>query len=111
MKKFLNLYESLSTIKQTKTIRYPKQINLSEDFIKSLKSEINRHLVIDESKEMPIRNLNEKLLKAINFHIIEHCGHCHKKVPVIVKKKKKRGPIVQGQTAMEYGTSQVQAGL
>jgi len=109
------LCEALTQIKTTKILRYPKQINLSKEFLESLEKEVKRHLVIDESTELPIQNLNEKMLKAINFHIIdirEHCGHCGKKKHVRVIKRKK-GPIVQSQSGAGtgYGTSKVTGGL
>jgi hypothetical protein len=110
MKKFSMLCESLLTLKQTKTIRYPKQITLSEEFISALKKEIRRFDAISESKE-PVRDFENKFLKALTFHIKEHCGHCGAKGKVIMKKKKKIGPVVQGQTTMEYGTSKVTGGL
>jgi 16S rRNA G1207 methylase RsmC len=102
------LWESLLSIKQTKIMRYPKQISLSREFLEALKKEVEGNLIIDESKEEPIKNFREKFIKALHFHITdlqEHCGHCHKKP--VQKKKKKKGPVVQGQVALEYGTSQV----
>ena len=77
--KFDIICESLTSIKQTKIIRYPKQIKLSEEFIKALKKEVERNSIIDESKELPINNFKEKFLKALHFHVSEiqeHCGHC-----------------------------------
>lgn len=60
-----------TTIKQTKIFRYPKQIKLSEEFIKALNKEIGRHMqTLDESSE-PIRDLPEKFLKALRFELVE----------------------------------------
>lgn len=121
--KFDTLCESLTQIKTTKIMRYPKQISISESFLKALEGEIRKHLIIDESKEIPIKNFNEKFLKALTFHISdlqekctrptskskvklsEHCGHCHK------NKKKKKKVIVQSQAGAGtgYGTSKVTA--
>lgn len=109
------LCESLLTIKQTKTIRYPKQIQLSEEFISALKKEIKKFDTISESKE-PVRDFENKFLKALSFYIKEHCGHCGVKGKEKVKghagtkgkmSMRKRGPVAQGQTALEYGTSKV----
>jgi len=87
MKKFRELCEALeiTTMVQTKRLRYPKQIKLSEEFLNSLKREIVKHQTIDESKELPIMNFKEKFLKAITFHLAEHCGHCG-----VPKKKMKK---------------------
>lgn len=69
---FEHLYESISnTLIQRKILRYPKQIQLSEEFKKSLSKEIARHMqVIDESQQ-PIRDLPEKFLKALKFELFE----------------------------------------
>ena len=87
--KFDRICESLSVITQTKRFRYPKQIKLSEEFINSLSREIKRFTTIDESKELPVLNLEEKLLKAFRFHIKELCekyGYSLK-IKKILKKK------------------------
>lgn len=69
---FQQLYEAVNnTLKQTKVIRYPKQIKLSEEFIKALEEEVSKHLnVLDESQGI-IRNFPEKFLKALKFEIKE----------------------------------------
>lgn len=107
MNKFDKLFESLTTIKTTKVIRYPKQIQLSEEFLKSLKAEVLRHNILDESQE-PIRDFEEKFLKALRFHIKEHCGHCHK-----MKRKRKKGPMISAQSNPGgiVGSSKVAGGL
>lgn len=69
---FETLCESINTtLKQTKILRYPKQIQFSEEFSKALTKEVTRHLqIIDESKQ-PIRDLPEKFLKALKFELVE----------------------------------------
>jgi len=69
---FETLYESINTtLKQTKVLRYPKQIQFSEDFTKALAKEVARHMqILDESKQ-PIRDLPEKFLKALKFELVE----------------------------------------
>lgn len=69
---FQHIFEAVNnTLKQTKIIRYPKQIKLSEEFIKALEEEVTKHLnVLDESQGI-IRNFPEKFLKALKFEIKE----------------------------------------
>lgn len=111
MNKFKLLCESLATLKTTKILRYPKQIHLSEEFLKSLKKEIQRFQTLDESSEQPIRNFNEKFLKALHMQL--HNMHVEGKYPTSspALKKRKKGPMVQGQKEPSYGTSKVTAGL
>lgn len=70
--KFVELYESINTtLRQTKILRYPKQIQFSEEFTKALTKEVSRHMqIIDEAKQ-PIRDLPEKFLKALKFELVE----------------------------------------
>ena len=69
--KFKELCESINIIRLTKILRYPKQIQLSEEFKAALSKEIARHKqIIDESKQ-PIRDLPEKFLKALKFELTE----------------------------------------
>lgn len=70
MKKFQTLLESLSVIKKTTVMRYPKQIKLSEEFQTALRKEITRHCSLTESKQV-IPNFDEKFLKAIRFQLYE----------------------------------------
>ena len=70
---YKQLCESILTMKTTKVSRYPKQIQLSEEFQQALKNEIVRFTVIDEDKDQPIRNFEEKFLKALHFEITEQC--------------------------------------
>lgn len=69
---FEQLCESLSTtLKQTKILRYPRQIKLSEEFMKALRKEVSIHKgFLDESKQ-PIKDLPEKFLKALRFELME----------------------------------------
>lgn len=69
---FETICESINTtLKQTKIIRYPKQIQFSEEFNKALAKEVARHMqILDESKQ-PIRDLPEKFLKALKFELVE----------------------------------------
>lgn len=69
---FEQLYESLiTTLKQTKIMRYPRQIQLSEEFLKALSKEVNKHMDILDESQQPIRDLPEKFLKALQFELKE----------------------------------------
>lgn len=74
MNKFDQLCESFfpTTMKVVTRVRYPKQIQFSEKFLKSLKEEFARLQTLEENIETetevkPIRNYKDKFLKAINF--------------------------------------------
>jgi hypothetical protein len=74
MSKFDQLCESFfpTTMKVVTRVRYPKQIQFSEKFLKSLKEEFARLQTLEENIETetevkPIRNYKDKFLKAINF--------------------------------------------
>jgi hypothetical protein len=69
---FKDLCESVNvTLRQTKIMRYPKQIQFSEEFAKALSKEVSRHMqILDESKQ-PIKDLPEKFLKALKFELVE----------------------------------------
>lgn len=71
MSKFDQLCESFfpTTMKVVTRVRYPKQIQFSEKFLKSLKEEFTRLQMIEEAEAevKPIRNYKDKFLKAINF--------------------------------------------
>ena len=69
---FEELCESINTtLKQTKILRYPKQIQFSEEFSRALSREVARHLDIIDESQQPIRDLPEKFLKALKFELIE----------------------------------------
>jgi hypothetical protein len=71
MNKFNQICESFfpTTMKVVTRVRYPKQIQFSEKFLKSLKEEFTRLQMIEEAETevKPIRNYKDKFLKAINF--------------------------------------------
>ena len=70
--KFEKLYESINTtLKQTKILRYPKQIKFSEKFTRALAEEVARHMQVIDESNMNIRDLPEKFLKALKFELIE----------------------------------------
>lgn len=60
-----------TTMKVVTRVRYPKQIQFSEKFLKTLKEEFSRLQMIEEAETdvevKPIRNYKDKFLKAINF--------------------------------------------
>lgn len=69
---FEQLCESLATtLKQTKILRYPRQIQLSKEFLEALNKEVNRHMKIIDESQQPIRDLPEKFLKALRFELKE----------------------------------------
>jgi len=78
MANYEKMCESILTLKTTYVSRYPKQIQLSEEFQQALRCEIDRFMIIDEDKKEPIRNFEEKFLKALKFEITEKCGKNHK---------------------------------
>lgn len=73
MNKFNQICESFlpSTMKVVTRVRYPRQIQFSEKFLKSLKEEFARLQTIEEAETdieiKPIRNYKDKFLKAVNF--------------------------------------------
>jgi len=73
MNEYNKICESIMTMKTTSVTRYPKQIQLSEEFLSALKSEIDRITVLDESDKDPIRNFQDKFLKALKFEVSAKC--------------------------------------
>lgn len=70
--KFDTLVESFypTTIKLITRIRYPKQIQFSEEFHTALIKEFNRLQTVEESEAeqpQPIKNYKDKFIKAVNF--------------------------------------------
>lgn len=70
--KFEQIVESLypTTMKLITRVRYPKQIQFSEEFITALNKEFTRLQMVEENETeqpQPIRNYKEKFLKAVNF--------------------------------------------
>ena len=70
MDKFNQLCEKFGVMKQTKKIMYPRQIQLSEEFIAALKNEYFR-MKLEEDIEQPIKNRPQKFLKALQFHLTD----------------------------------------
>ena len=68
MNRFEELCETFGVMKQVKRERYPREINLSEEFLAALKKEYY-DLKLSEDNEKPVRNRPEKFNKAIRFHI------------------------------------------
>jgi hypothetical protein len=74
-KKFNTLVESFfpTTLKLVTRVRYPKQIQFSQEFHEALKKEYQRLQTIEEKETeqqiAPIRNYRDKFLKAVNFCI------------------------------------------
>jgi len=71
MKKFINLCESLSVIKKTTVMRYPKQIQISKEFVESLGKELERFFGLLKESKQPVNNFTEKFLKALRFHVVD----------------------------------------
>jgi hypothetical protein len=94
MNEYRNLVESLTTMIMTHRLRYPKQINLSEEFRAALKKEVSRHQQMFGESNEPLNNFEDKLLKALKFEIFEHCGHCHsgEKDAKKIRKMRKQSP-------------------
>ena len=73
MDKFNTIFENIfpSTIKMVKRIHYPKQIQFSESFLKSLEEEFKRLQYLqefeNETEAKPVRNYKENFLKAVSF--------------------------------------------
>jgi len=70
MDKFNQVCEKFGVIKQTKRIMYPRQIQLSEEFIQALKNEYFR-MKLEEDVEQPVKNRSQKFIKALQFHLAE----------------------------------------
>lgn len=64
------LDEHMKTLKSTSVVRYPNQIAFSESFLDKLAEEYINHSTVTEDKS-PIRNLEEKMIKALRMHIHE----------------------------------------
>lgn len=62
--------ENLKTYKATVVTRYPQQIRFSEKFINQLAEEFFNHNMISEDQGF-IRNLEEKMVKALRMHVYE----------------------------------------
>lgn len=76
--RFNELYENFfpTTMKTVKRVRYPKQIQFSEEFLTALNAEYARLQTVTEAEveentpqPAPIKNYRDKFLKALNFHV------------------------------------------
>jgi hypothetical protein len=69
---FEKLYEAANnTLKTTKVMRYPRQIQLSEEFMEALNKEVSRHVDVIDEAQGPIRHFPDKFLKALKFELSE----------------------------------------
>ena|SRR4030067_1248993 len=100
MKKFQKLCESLSVIKKTTIIRYPKQIQLSEEFRLALDKEIQRFATLIEESKQPINNLTEKFVKALRFHVVDLL---EKRISNVKRREQKLKPIMQRLKSIQRG--------
>ena len=64
------LKEHMKTLKSISTVRYPNQVKFSEEFIRKLAEEYVNHTAIKEDQGV-IRNIEEKMLKALRMHLHE----------------------------------------
>jgi len=62
--------EQFSTIQKTTRLRYPRQIQFSEEFMAAIEKEYYTQ-VLKESPEAPIRNRPEKFMKALKFVVTD----------------------------------------
>jgi len=70
MSEFEKLCEQHGILKTVRNERYPSQIKFSKEFMESLAKEFySNKLKLDEDKEKPIRNYQEKFNKALRFEI------------------------------------------
>ena len=60
--------EQYGMIKKEQRMFYPKNFNLSEDFLKALKTEI----ALQEKAGIDANKFAQKLNRALQFHISEH---------------------------------------
>lgn len=58
--------EQLTTINKTVSMRYPRQIKFSEDFLEAIKREYYGQ-IIKESPDNQVKNRPDKFLKALRF--------------------------------------------
>ena len=62
--------EQMSSITKTKTMRFPRQIKFSEEFMESIAKEYYSQ-VLSESPEAPVRNRPLKFIKALEFVVAD----------------------------------------
>jgi hypothetical protein len=68
MSEFEKLCENFGVMKVVKRERYPREIQLSEEFLSALKKEFFHHK-LEEDSSRPIKNYSEKFQKALRFHL------------------------------------------
>ena len=64
------LSEHMKTLKSTSIMRYPNQISFSEEFLNRFAEEYLNHTTVTEDRGV-IRNLEEKMIKALRMHLHE----------------------------------------
>lgn len=64
------LSEHMKTLKSTSIMRYPNQITFSEEFLNRFAEEYLNHTTVNEDRGI-IRNLEEKMIKALRMHLHE----------------------------------------
>ena len=64
------LSEHMKTLKSTSIMRYPNQITFSEEFLNRFAEEYLNHTIVNEDRGI-IRNLEEKMIKALRMHLHE----------------------------------------
>jgi hypothetical protein len=62
--------EQMSSITKTKTMRFPRQIQFSEEFMQAIEKEYYTQ-VISESPEAPVHNRPQKFIKALEFVVAD----------------------------------------
>jgi len=67
---FEEMCESFGVLKSTKRVMYPRQIKLSEEFLKALKNEWFKSK-LEEEVSGPVKNKPAKFLKAMQFHVAD----------------------------------------
>lgn len=88
---FDQLCEEFGVIRQTKRIMYPRQIKFSPEFIAALHKEFQRQQASQPS-DKPIRDITQKFLKALQFHLVD-VDQAKPKVPELKVLPKLHKPV------------------